>query len=265
MAQLDGEASAANEGYAITPWNGDPAGTVLGTDRFGKSNGALDSEDRNGNGVLDTPATDTGVVLAPAIGPTHHLASLPLGTSDWTEVTLDITSLVSAYPGNVPYPARHPNHRGSGRLPRRDSDHWPHSRGRVFVHGSALASSSASLSVREVTPEEDTDLDARPFASVYPDVYRKLHGSEGYREDHGIADKSLACTVMSAMAVDEQALARLPISPPADSSAWKQLKLYVLIPPLNTAGRCVVPRQPRKRQRPVRSSTAIPGFPRRLE
>ncbi|MCX7030797.1 MAG: hypothetical protein NTU62_11855 [Spirochaetes bacterium] len=222
---LDGEASAANEGYAITPSNG--SSTVLGTDRFGESNGRLDSEDRNGNGVLDDPATEVGVVLAPS---TYYLASFPEGTSDWTEVTFDITALVSANPGTfralrgirlTVVPAVDPTTTATT--------------GQILVggfsfSGSALASSSASLSVREVTPEEDTDLDAMPFASAYPEVYQKLHGGESYREDHGIADKSLACDVVSDITSGDQAVAELPVSPPADLSAWKLLRLYVLVP-----------------------------------
>jgi hypothetical protein len=222
---IDGETSPADEGYAITPMGGNP--TVIGSNRYGESNGRLDSEDRNGNGVLDAPPSDSGVVIE---GPSVYIASFPLGTSGWEETTIDIEALVAANPGTF-------RNLRSIRLtvtPKND----PSSEiaaGRILVggfafSGSALTSPSASLSVHEVTPEEDTDLAANPFASAYPDVYQKLHGSDSYREDHGIADKSLACSVKSDLNPGESALAELAISPPADISAWKLLKLYVLVP-----------------------------------
>jgi len=222
---IDGESSAADHGYPITPIDGDP--TVIGSNRNGESNGRLDSEDRNGNGVLDTPVPDAGEVLE---GGSVYLRSFPLGDSGWQEVTLDIAALVNANPGTfrnlrgirlTVVPAANPTTEATA--------------GRILVGGfaftgSAFTSTSAKLSVHEVTPDEDDDLEASPFVSAYPDVYRKLHGSDRYREDHGIADSSLACTVMSDLNPGDSALAELAISPPADLSAWKLLKMYVLVP-----------------------------------
>ncbi|OHD75173.1 MAG: hypothetical protein A2177_06640 [Spirochaetes bacterium RBG_13_68_11] len=233
-AVRDGEASAADEGYAITPLTG--GSTVLGTDRFGGSNGRLDSEDRNGNGVLDTGAdtTDTCALLAPFegsnyVGPDYFLASLPLGDSDWDEASLDITDLVSAKPGVFR------NLRGIRITVVPEGTDSLVTSGKVLIggfsfSGSPFSSSSANLSAHEVTPEEDPDLGEYPFEDAYPEVYRKLHGGESYREDHGIADKSLAFDVVSNIVSGTRALVELPISPPADLSAWKQLKLYVLVP-----------------------------------
>jgi hypothetical protein len=229
---IDGETSPADEGFAITPIDGDP--TMIGTNRHGESNGRLDSEDRNGNGVLDIPA-EIGEVLGGA-----QLNDFPIGDSDWQEVTLDIAALVNANPGTfrnlrgirlTVVPVTNPTAADvTGRILV----------GGFAFSGSALTSSSTSLSVQEVTPEEDNDLAAHPFAAAHPDVYRKLHGSDSYREDHGIADKALACTLMSDLNTGESALAELALSPPADVSAWKLLQMYVLIPagnpPWNDAG-----------------------------
>lgn len=222
---LDGETSAADAGFAITPERGGP--TVLGTDRLGRSNGRLDSEDRNGNGVLDEPA-EAGVVLP---GLDTYLASFAEGTDDsgWIEVTVDVASLAD------PDKALR-NLRGI-RLtvtPAVDPLTTP-AAGRILVggftfSGSSFTSSSTDLSVHEVAPEEDSDLEDHPFADAYPDAYERLHGSESYRLDHGIADKSLACEVESDIAPGGRALAELQISPPVDFSAWKRLKLYVLAP-----------------------------------
>jgi hypothetical protein len=220
---LDGEVSAADEGYALTPSSGNP--TRLGTDRVGESNGRLDSEDRNGNGVLDTDP-EAGVVLAGAT----PLATLALGDSAWTPVTLDISSLVAANADTfrnlkgiriTVAPAVNPTATTvTGKILI----------GGFSFSGSSFASSSAGLSVHEVVPEEDTDLGAHPFEDAYPDVYRRLHGSESYREDHGLLDQSLECTVVADITTSgEEALAELPISPPADLSAWTLLKLYVLL------------------------------------
>ena len=224
---IDGESSAADAGYAITPAGG--TSTVIGADRFGESNGRRDTEDRNGNGVLDT--TDAGVAIGN--GPTAWLASVPLGTSAWTEVTVDIADLVAANPGTfrelrgiriTVVPANAPPATAvTGRVLI----------GSIAFSGSALVSTSDSLSVREVTPEEDTDLAAYPFADAYPDVYGRLHGGSAYREDHGLADKSIAADVVTPIAPTTQALVELPIAPPADLRAWRLLKLYVLVPPGN--------------------------------
>lgn len=222
---LDGETSAADAGFSVTPERGGP--TVLGTDRLGRSNGRVDSEDRNGNGVLDDPA-EAGIVLP---GPTTYLASFAEGTADsgWIKATVDVASL--ADPGKILRSIR------GIRLtvtPAMDPSTAP-AAGRILVggftfSGSSFSSSSASLSVHEVAPEEDSDLADHPFADAYPVAYERLHGSESYREDHGIADKSLACDVESDIAPDGRALAELPISPPADFTGWKLLKLYVLVP-----------------------------------
>ncbi|MDQ1323799.1 MAG: hypothetical protein QG587_1134, partial [Chloroflexota bacterium] len=222
---IDGESTAADAGYAITPTGG--ASTVLGSGRFGDSNGSRDTEDRNGNGVLDI-GSETGTPIA-ATGPTYWLASVATGTSAWTEVTVDIADLVAANPGTfrelrgmrlTVVPALPPTVAVTGRVLI----------GSLAFSGSALASSTASLTVREVTPDEDADLEASPFTDAYPEVYGQLHGSPTYREDHGLLDKSLAADVVTAIAPGAPALAELPIAPPADLRAWKLLKLYLLVP-----------------------------------
>ena len=220
---IDGETSPADEGFAITPIDGDP--TMIGSNRFGESNGRLDSEDRNDNGVLDIPPAEIGEVLGGA-----QLYDVPLGDSGWQEVTLDIATLVAAHPETfrnlrgirlTVVPAANPTAAAvTGRILV----------GGLTFTGSALTSSSPSLSVHEVAPEQDGDLEANPFPAAYPDVYQKLHGSRSYREDHGIADKSLACDVVSDIDPVDSALVELAISPPADLSAWKLLKMYVLVP-----------------------------------
>jgi hypothetical protein len=222
---IDGESSAADPGYAITPTGG--ASTVIGSDRFGEADGRRDTEDRNGNGVLDT--ADAGVAIGDTAGPTYWLASVPVGTSPWTEVTVDIAALVAANPGTfrelrgvrlTVVPKLAPTVPITGRVVI----------GSVAFSASALASSSASLSVREVTPEEDADLATFPLTDAYADVYQRLHGGPVYREDHGLIDKSLAADVVAAIPPGAQALAELPIAPPADLGAWRLLKLYVLVP-----------------------------------
>ncbi len=225
---IDGESSAADPGYAITPTGG--TSTVIGSNRFAEADGRRDTEDRNGNGVLDT--ADAGVVIGDTAGPTGWLASVPVGTSPWTEMTVDIADLVAANPGTfrelrgirlTVVPALPPTVPVAGRVVI----------GSVAFSGSALASSSDSLSVREVTPEEDTDLAAYPFAEAFGGTYQALHGGSAYREDHGLADKSLAADVVAPIAPDAQALVELPIAPPADLGAWRLMKLYMLVPPGN--------------------------------
>ncbi|MBA7623645.1 hypothetical protein ES703_31043 [subsurface metagenome] len=63
---LDGESSINDPGFEITPTDGEP--TVIGTDREGKSNGKIDSEDINDNGYLDL---STGMEKVILIGKTY--------------------------------------------------------------------------------------------------------------------------------------------------------------------------------------------------
>jgi hypothetical protein len=221
---IDGESSAADPGYAITPTGG--TSTVIGSNRFGASDGRRDTEDRSGDGVLD--AADAGVAIGDPTGPTDWLASVPVGTTSWTEVTVDIADIVAANPGTfrelhgvriTVVPALAPTAPVSGQLVI----------GSIAFSGSALASKSDALSVREVAPAEDDDLAAYPFAGTYPDEYQRLHGSPSYREDHGLSDKSLAADVVSAIAPGDQALVELPIAPPTGLGAWRLVKLYVLV------------------------------------
>ena len=149
------------------------------------------------------------------------MTTLALGDSAWDAVTLDITSLVAANP------ATFRNLEGIRITVVPDESPTATAvTGKVLIggfsfSGSGFSSSSPDLSVHEVVPEEDTDLDAHPFEVAYPDVYRKLHGNETYREDHGIADRSLACVVVD-LDPDAEALAELSIS----------------LPPILPPGRC---------------------------
>ena len=222
---LDGEVSAADEGYAITPSSGNP--TRLGTDRFGESNGRLDSEDRNGDGALDTDP-EAGVALAGAA----PLTTLALGDSAWEPVTLDIAGLVAANADTfrnlrgIRITVVPPRARRRRRLPARSSS------------AASRSAAPASLRLRQTSP--CTRSSPRRTRISTPTrsksrtrtCYRKLHGNETYR-------KITASPTVRSRArwwISIRMPKHWPSSrsrPPADLAAWKLLKLYVLVLPGN--------------------------------
>jgi hypothetical protein len=220
-AVLDGEGSAADPGYPITPAGG--GSTRLGSDRRGQSNARLDSEDTNANGSLDT--AESGVVISPVGGPSP-VASIAPGAEGWTEVSVDITALVRDNP-RIFEDVR------AIRITLRPSTGSPAVpvSGKVVINGLWFASSpmtrTPGLLAQEVTAEEDTVVRDHPLSAAYPSLYRSLHGSTAYRAENELTEKSLAVSVAAPIAAGSSESVTRTFVPLADFRSSRRFRLYL--------------------------------------
>ncbi len=218
---LDGESSAGDMGYAITPLGGGP--TRLGSDRRGQSNARLDSEDTNANGSLDT--VESGLVLSPDGGPSH-VASLAPGAEGWTQVSVDITALVRDNP-RVFEDVR------AIRITVRPSTGSPAVpvTGKVVINGLWFASSpmtrTPGLAAQEVSAEEDGVVRDHPLSAAYPALYKSLHGSTAYRDENDLTEKSLAVSLTAPIAAGSSESVTRAFAPLADFRGSRYFRFFL--------------------------------------
>lgn len=221
---LDGETSASDPGFAITPLGGGT--TRIGSNRRGESNARLDSEDRNGNGSLD--GSDEGVLIAPEAGPSY-VAALAEGTGGWTELTVDIANLVRNNPRTF-QDAR------AIRMTVKPASPVTAAAvtGRVIVNGLWFAASSltasSGLAAEELSAGEAAIVRDHPFSGAYPGLYERLHGNSAWREEKGLTEKSLACTVTAPITAGATEAVNRPFVPLADFRSYRFLRLYLYRP-----------------------------------
>jgi hypothetical protein len=221
---LDREGSAADPGFAITPLGGGP--TRLGSNRRGESNARRDSEDRDGNGSLDL--LDEGVAIA-ADPASPYIATLPVGSGGWEDLTVDIASLVRDHP----LAFQDVRAIRVTVKPEASPTAAPVT-GRVLVNGLWFAASgllaSSGLSAEERSADEDTVVRDDPFSGAYPGLYERLHGSPSWREENALTEKSLACAVKAPIAAGATEKVTRSFAPLADFSQYRFFRLYLYRP-----------------------------------
>jgi hypothetical protein len=184
---LDGEETINDKGFTITPEDGNS--TVIGTEREGSSNGRIDSEDLNGNRLLDT-GPENGVLIPGDAA--DYIREFSTGSPDWQYVSLNILSLIESDPEIFQSAAAlRLSVTTVNPLPAQDVT------GKVVINriwfsGSSLVNESKDyLNISEVSVDEDEEVRNNRLSRDYQDLYDELHGDASYRSRNNLVEKLL--------------------------------------------------------------------------
>ena len=235
----EGEKSINDPGFAITPAPAGSEQTVLGTNREGKSNGELDSEDLNKNNLLDPLiGGENGVVISR--NGSAYLIRIPQGDEGWNyDGSVGIVNLnnlnrkvfqyanalrITVKAVSTPLPAG-----GSGKLIIN----------KIWFSGSAIVNKNPDyLTVSDVSVDENTEVRQNAFSKRYPGIYEELHGTASYRDRNDLVEKVLKVsleTVSPPPAAPElpagvEAVVSRRFGAPADLSFYQWFKMYLFLP-----------------------------------
>jgi len=225
---LDGESSINDRGFSITPPGGQQ--TVIGTDREGKSNGQIDSEDLDDDGVLDTASEDGVVIQAKS---TEYAAELKIGGNDWSFVSLDILDLIESDPDVFSSPAvlRITVTTGDAVLGQGASGKLLINR--VWFSGSDIQNNSPDyLNISEVSVDEDPEVKENAFSEAFPGLYEDLHGNTAYRSRNELVEKVLRLyfTTDQPLSQGEEATVSRAFPTPQNFSFYREFNMYLYLP-----------------------------------
>ena len=229
--ELDGEEALDSAGFGIAPIGG--GSTVIGSDRFGRPNGRVDSEDLNRNGYLDPigifPADqESGLILNSSADSAPTLI-LSQGTGDWKRLSLDIHELATEKPEIF----REPRVLRITVKPVQ-SEAAVRLTGKILINRMWFSASGMinrtpqSISAEEVAVGEDPSVTA--LSQSFPSVYDKLHGGTRYRSDQGHTEKLLMCRVLPVLPAGEKAVITRRFDASADLSSYRTFGMYVFLP-----------------------------------
>ena len=224
---IDGESSVNDHGFKITPVGGTE--TVIGSDRNGNSNGKLDSEDVNHNGLLDL--TDSGTIIGE--DGNDYLFSVSSDTSDFILVQKDIGNLVTSnkslfqnakvlritvVPDESQLTAGSLDSEVTGKIIIN----------KIWWSGSSVKNNSPEkLSISEISTGESEDVRENAFSKKYPSLYNQLHGDLLYREKSGHVEKVLDVKLTAALDPDEEVSFSKDFYSTVDFSKYEEFNLYI--------------------------------------
>jgi len=226
---LDGESSINDRGFSITPFGGQQ--TVIGTDREGKSNGRIDSEDLNNDGVLNT-GSEVGAVIKGESRP--YAADLGIGSSGWSFVSLDILDLAESYPDIFSSPAVLRITVTTGDSPLSQNASGKLLINRIWFSGSDIQNNSPEyLNISEVSVDEDPEVKENAFSDTFPGLYENLHGNASYRYRNELVEKVLRVyfTTDQSLSQGEEASISRAFPTPRNFSFYREFNLYLYLPP----------------------------------
>ena len=226
---LDGERTINDWGFSIKPVDG--TGTRIGTDRYGESNGKIDSEDLNKNGRLDT-GSENGLIIQPT---TEYLTDIAPGDNEWHYLSFDLLKYIEANRDIFENP-------GALRITIKTSTPVLTSDAsgkiiinRIWFSGSLIINNSPEfLNLSEVSTDEDPTVRANAFSKSFPDLYEELHGSPQYRAREELVEKVLKVFFTASLGTplmdgDEATLSR-KFGSAMDISFYKTFNLYLFLP-----------------------------------
>jgi len=215
--QLDGESSINDAGFEITPLDGEK--TLIGTNRYGNSNGKIESEDINKNGYLDSDIEE-GVVITDNSG-----KEIPTGDGNWEYLSFDITDLIESnkeffqYMSALRITLKVDSTPASGKL--LINKMW-------FSGAEVVNNNPEIISISEVTVNEDPVVNQNAFSKAYPATYEKLHGSATYRERVEHVEKTLRVLLKEGN-LTSSTISRKFLQP-LNFTVYRNLRMYVYIP-----------------------------------
>ncbi len=238
---LDGEGSINDYGFEITPEDG--SSTVIGTDKKGKSNGKIDSEDLNGSGYLDY-GSEEGVEI-PQSGLNNYIVSIAEGSHDWQYISVDILGLMNSNKAIFQYanalritvtannssPAYTAS--GSGKIVIN----------KLWFSGSAMVNNSSRegedyLTISEVSVYEDPAVAGNRFSNTYPGIYNDLHGDISYRTRLEYEERVLKCflnlSASNPLQDGEIASISRRFGTPANMISYREFLMFLYLPSSQT-------------------------------
>ncbi|MGQ9616110.1 MAG: hypothetical protein ACUVWJ_06865 [Spirochaetota bacterium] len=226
---LDGERTINDSGFSIKPEDGTI--TRIGTDRYGESNGRIDSEDLNDNGRLDT-GSENGLIIKPL---TEYLTSIATGDNEWYYLSFDLLSYIKSNPDVF-------ENAGALRITVKTSTSPLVSDvsgkliiNKIWFSGSLIVNNSPEfLNLSEVSTDEDPEVRVNAFSKSFPDLYEELHGSPQYRFREELVEKVLKVFFTASSEVplkdDDEATLSRKFGSAMDISFYEAFKLYLFLP-----------------------------------
>jgi hypothetical protein len=233
---LDGEETINDAGFFIIPEDG--VETNIGTNREGKSNGRIDSEDVNGNRYLDTD-NENGFVVALNDGTTDYLRQFSTGDGSWQYISVDILDIIESNPGVFQNANALRLTIVTAGTPLVQDASGKVVINRIWFSGSGIVNQSPDyLTVSDVSVDEDPDVRANALSqSTYGGVYESLHGDVSYRNKNDLVEKTLKVffdpSAVPLADGDEATVARR-FEIPVDLSFYSGFSLFLYLPPTET-------------------------------
>ncbi len=227
---IDGEKSINDYGFKITPVGGTE--TVIGSDRYGKSNGRIDSEDINHNNILDT--TENGVVIGDEIN--SYIYKIDSNISDFITVSANINNLIESnesvfqnpeavritiVPDSSQIIGGYLNTEVTGKIIIN----------KIWFSGSEIKNNNPDyLNISEISIAESSDFRENSFSKRYPDIYDNLHGDSFYREKSGHIEKTLDVKLIKQLDAGSKISISRDFYSTVDFLKYKRLKIYFYLP-----------------------------------
>jgi hypothetical protein len=231
---LDGESTINDLGFRITPEDG--SSTNIGTDRNGRSNARIDSEDLNEDRIFDT-GPETGVVI---VGDsTDYIREVSTGSSGWQYVSVDILDLIESQPDifqsadtlRLTVTAVTPTlmQDAAGKLVIN----------RIWFSGASMVNQSKDfLNINDVSVNADPVVQDNAFSKTFPGVYEELHGDATYRGRNDLIEKTLkvyfSASALEPLTQDSEATVARRFGIPADLSIYRKFSMFLFLPSSQT-------------------------------
>jgi hypothetical protein len=237
----DGERAINDPGFSITPEGGTQ--TRIGSDKDGNSNGRLDSEDLNGNNVLDVYVSETGVVIP--LDPTgvNDFYTITAGSQTWQTLSVDINALIEVSTANrsvfqYANAIRITVRAATSPVPGPSAATGQIVIDKIWFSGSGVVNESIDfLSISDVSVDEDAEVRQNAFSKSFPGVYEELHGNENYRSREDYLERTLEVTFDStAVPIGPPTVATIArrFGTPADLTSYQRFKMYLYLPASET-------------------------------
>ena len=234
--ELDGEETINDAGFFIIPEDG--VETNIGTDRKGKSNGRIDSEDVNGNRYLDTD-NESGFVVAINDGTTDYLKQFSTGDSGWQYVSVDILDLINSNPGVFQNANALRLTIATVSTPLVQDASGKVVINRIWFSGSSIVNQTPDhLTISDVSVDEDPEVRDNAFSKTYPGLYEELHGDSSYRSRNDLVEKTLKVFFDASggnpLFAGSQAVVARRFEIPSDLSFYGDYSMFLYLPASQT-------------------------------
>jgi hypothetical protein len=225
---FDTESSINELGFEVDPPDGEK--TVIGTNREGKSNGKIDSEDLNGNGKLDTGSEDGVLILGE--GGTNYIKQINIGDQSWEYVSVDVQGLsdpnkVFQYANALRITVQPASLTASGKIVIN----------KIWFSGSSIVNNRTDyINISDVSVYEDSVVNNNAFSKTYPGLYEELHGDDRYRSKHEYVEKVLKVKLTNTLTFplsDEVSLSRR-FGNPVDLTSYREFRFFLFNPASQT-------------------------------
>ena len=225
---LDGEASINDAGFGTVPVDGNP--TVIGTDRNGSSNGRIDGEDLNRNGILDS-GPEQGVIFQ---GEDFvYLTELSEDDESWQHISVDVYDLIdgnravfeNAQALRITVTVTDPSVSPSGRIVLN----------KAWFSGAAIVNNNPEfLTISEVSWVENGEVSLNKFSGYYPGLYEDLHGDAAYRDNNDLVERVLQvrfnASVAAPLTAGSEATVSKRFPTPGDFTSHRYFRAYLFVP-----------------------------------